>query len=194
MTLQQFAAAFADDCARVGIRGVDGAELMRRILGVGPATQHRSAGTTDAGAPVEPPSPALRARPLMLEAVASLREAGFKTGIITNNFVGDGSDQLIDAAFSPFMDVIVQSCRVGMRKPDPRIFNLAACKLNVPPRRIVYLDDIGTNLKAAAMVGMATIKVGAADADGAEAVRALEARLGLRLVRSVGALLRKARL
>ena len=56
-------------------------------------------------------------------------------------------------------DVFVESCKVGLRKPDPLIYALACRELDVPPSAAVFLDDIGSNLKAAKALGMTTIKV-----------------------------------
>jgi putative hydrolase of the HAD superfamily len=56
-------------------------------------------------------------------------------------------------------DVFVESTRVGLRKPDPRIYQLACSELGVEPSQAAFLDDIGLNLKAARALGMTTIKV-----------------------------------
>ncbi len=68
---------------------------------------------------------------------------------------------------------------VGIRKPSPLIFQLACERLKVPPNQCVFLDDIGINLKAAAGVGMNTIRVGAEDEGGWTALKELETRVGL---------------
>ena len=59
----------------------------------------------------------------------------------------------------PEFDVFIESAREGMRKPDPRIYELACARLGVRPEQAVFLDDIGANLKTARALGMATIKV-----------------------------------
>jgi hypothetical protein len=213
MTLAQFSAVFDRECAAAGVHGASGAEMMRRIVGTsdasGPgraagaasaddlsaatASSSSSSSPASAGTPGTP-ALGLAVRPLMLAAVRALRSQGLKTGIVTNNYTGDGSDALIERAFTPLFDTVVQSCREGVRKPDPRIFLRACERLGVAPGRTVFLDDIGANLKGAAALGMATIRVGVADTTGAEAIPALEGRLGLRLLSAAGALLRKARL
>jgi putative hydrolase of the HAD superfamily len=74
-------------------------------------------------------------------------------------------------------DAFIESARVGLRKPDPRIYQLACEQLGVTPEQAVFLDDIGQNLKAARALGMTTIKV-----DGEQqALSELEALLGLSL-------------
>ena len=56
-------------------------------------------------------------------------------------------------------DVIVESSKAGVRKPDPRIYRMACEQLGVAPAACVYLDDLGVNCKPAAELGMAAIKV-----------------------------------
>lgn len=103
-------------------------------------------------------------RPLMIAAVAKLREHGLKVAALTNNWV---TDESYDARMEPLrrqFDVFVESCKVGLRKPDPRIYRLACERLAVAPERAVFLDDIGGNLKVAKGLGMTTIKVAAPEA------------------------------
>jgi len=54
---------------------------------------------------------------------------------------------------------VVESCRVGMRKPERRIYEYTLRALNVEPHDVVFLDDLGVNLKAAKELGIRTIKV-----------------------------------
>ena len=56
-------------------------------------------------------------------------------------------------------DVIIESSKEGIRKPDPRIYALACERVGVAPQAVVYLDDLGINLKPARDLGMTTIKV-----------------------------------
>jgi putative hydrolase of the HAD superfamily len=119
-------------------------------------------------------------RPSMLEALRRIR-ANFKTGCITNNVKSDNSastwrNESVDEAMALFHHVI-ESSKVGVRKPDPRIYQMMVEALAVDPRNCIYLDDLGINLKPARDMGMATIKVGAAE----PALRTLEELLGLTL-------------
>ena len=57
-------------------------------------------------------------------------------------------------------DVVVESSKVGVRKPEPRFYEIACELLGVEPAECVFLDDLGINLKPAAAMGMTTIKVG----------------------------------
>lgn len=101
-------------------------------------------------------------RPAMLDAIRSVRSRGIKVAALTNNWVM-GSDHEHDARLERLrveFHVFVESCRVGMRKPDPRIYELTCQRLEIEPARALFLDDMGQNLKAAKALGMKTIKVG----------------------------------
>jgi putative hydrolase of the HAD superfamily len=118
-----------------------------------------------------------RARPEMLRAVARLRAHGLRVGALTNNWKTD------EPASGPpplarHFDAFVESRAVGMRKPDPRIYELICRELGVTPNQTAFLDDIGSNLKAAKALGMHTIKVN----DPAQALRELGALVGLDLI------------
>jgi putative hydrolase of the HAD superfamily len=115
-------------------------------------------------------------RPIMVEAIRRLRAHGLLTAALTNNWVSeDQTDKM--GRLRPEFDVFIESAREGMRKPDPRIYQLACARLGVEPAQAVFLDDIGANLKSARALGMATIKV----VDEFDALRELEALVGLAL-------------
>jgi len=59
-------------------------------------------------------------------------------------------------------DHVIESRKVGVRKPEPRFYELALAQLGIRPSEAVYLDDLGINLKPARAMGMATIKVDSA--------------------------------
>ena len=89
-------------------------------------------------------------RPEMVEALRRIKSK-FKTGCITNNLpanaIGsaDGRSLYIAEVMALF-DHIIESAKIGLRKPDPKIYRLMADALAVDPRRCVYLDDLGINL------------------------------------------------
>jgi putative hydrolase of the HAD superfamily len=151
LTVERFVAPFEDDCRAHGLR-VDGAALMRYIAGAGVA------------------------RPRMVRAVGRLRARGLRVGALTNNWATEAPQPA--SPLRELFDVFVESRAVGMRKPDPRIYQLACRELGVEPPRTAFLDDIGANLKAARALGMITIKVGEPDA----ALRELGALVGLDLL------------
>jgi putative hydrolase of the HAD superfamily len=80
----------------------------------------------------------------------------------------------VDEVTSLF-DIVIESSKIGIRKPDPAIYRLACEKMDIQPNRIVYLDDLGINLKPAREMGMTTIKV----LSEAQAIRDLEEVIGL---------------
>ena len=118
-------------------------------------------------------------RPAMVEAVRRCGQR-LKTGLLTNNFVlgpASGADSVgrddraaETGAIVGLFDVVVESSVVGVRKPDPRFYEVACERLEICPEEAVFLDDLGVNLKPARAMGMTTIKV----TDPAEAIAALE--------------------
>ena len=120
-------------------------------------------------------------RPEMVEALKRIK-AKFKTGCITNNLPANAigsmtGRSLYVAEVMVLFDHVIESAKIGLRKPDPRIYQLMVETLKVDPKNCVYLDDLGVNLKPAREMGMTTIKV----ANGAQAIRELEAATGLKL-------------
>jgi len=114
-------------------------------------------------------------RPAMVEAVRRCHRH-LATALITNNFLVDGVT--VDCAdVLEHFDVVIESSRVGLRKPEPAIYRLALNQLGVEPIEAVFLDDLGTNLKPARAMGITTIKVTDPDAALAE----LEAIVGFPL-------------
>lgn len=105
-------------------------------------------------------------RPAVIEAL-KICKRHVKVGCITNNApVGKGagmsSDSQKAAQVSEIMslfDHVIESSKLGIRKPNPRIYELMCEELEVEPARCIYLDDLGINLKPARAMGMLTIKV-----------------------------------
>jgi len=154
----EFDTAFSDEASKLGfaIRGADVLSMLKGDI-----------------------------RPEMVRALDLVKAAGYKTACLTNNMVGgDGvtdrpansREAEIDVIMERF-DAIVESSKVGVRKPEPRFYEIACDMLAVPPIECVFLDDLGINLKPAAAMGMLTIKVLSAD----QAITDLESVLGLTL-------------
>jgi putative hydrolase of the HAD superfamily len=102
-------------------------------------------------------------RPEMVEALRRLA-AKFKTGCITNNLPANaigslGGRSLYVAEVMALFDHVIESAKIGLRKPDPRIYRMMTEALGVDPEACVYLDDLGVNLRPARDMGMITIKV-----------------------------------
>ena len=120
-------------------------------------------------------------RPEMVEALKRIK-AQFKTGCITNNLPANAIGSLTGrslyiAEVMVLFDHVIESAKIGLRKPDPRIYEMMVETLKVDPKKCVYLDDLGVNLKPAREMGMTTIKV----TSGAQAIAELETVTGLKL-------------
>ena len=121
-------------------------------------------------------------RPRMVRVLATCKEH-FKVGCITNNIKPANPEQNTPATrqftdTGPIMamfDVIIESSIEGVRKPSPRIYEIACERLGVNANRCVFLDDLGINLKPARAMGMTTIKV----VDPDDAILELEEATGL---------------
>lgn len=113
--------------------------------------------------------------PRMLRAVEKVSER-FETGLLTNDFPFLDREPMLRELEGMF-DVVVRSSRVGLRKPDPDFYLLACEMAGVHPTEVVFLDDIGVNLKAARALGMRTIKVTEPD----DALEELSHVLGMHL-------------
>jgi putative hydrolase of the HAD superfamily len=94
----------------------------------------------------------------MVEAVRRCGEK-LRTGLVTNNFIMVEEEQSQHPETIDLFDVVIESSKSGLRKPDPRIYELACRELQVEPEEVVFLDDLGINLKPARAMGMTTIKV-----------------------------------
>ncbi|BAM86588.1 putative hydrolase [Bradyrhizobium oligotrophicum S58] len=120
-------------------------------------------------------------RPDMVEALRRIK-AECKTGCITNNLPANaigsqGGRSFYVAEVMALFDHVIESAKIGLRKPDPRIYQMMTETLGVNPLDCVYLDDLGVNLKPAREMGMTTIKVVSAS----QAITELEAATGLTL-------------
>lgn len=106
-------------------------------------------------------------RPRMVHALDWLKTNGYRLGCITNNVpAGEGAGMSRSAEkaakVSEVMarfDHVIESSKIGIRKPDPRIYELMLTTLGKEPAQCVYLDDLGINCKPAATLGMHAIKV-----------------------------------
>jgi putative hydrolase of the HAD superfamily len=122
-------------------------------------------------------------RPRMVAALRRCKSA-FKVGCITNNMAqghGPGmsaspSGALRAGEIMAEFEVVIESSKAGVRKPDPAIYAMMCEALQVSPPACVYLDDLGINCKPAAQMGMTAIKVASED----QALAELERVTGLR--------------
>lgn len=157
ITLAEFDSAFAMESAALGHR-VQGGDVIELLYG--------------------------EIRPQMVRALRRCREF-FVNACLTNNIrtgAGHGlptSDARAEevAEILSLFHLVVESSKVGARKPEARFYRLALEQLAIEPQQAVYLDDLGINLKPARALGMTTIKVESPD----QALAELEQVLGLSL-------------
>jgi putative hydrolase of the HAD superfamily len=91
----------------------------------------------------------------MLDGVRAVRRTGVRTGLLSNSW---GAATTYDLELlEELFDAWVISSEVGLRKPEPAIYELAAERLGLPPEACVYVDDLPGNLKPARALGMATV-------------------------------------
>jgi putative hydrolase of the HAD superfamily len=132
LALDAFAKAWAEEAAALG-HELDGRLVLERLSG--------------------------DLRPRMIAAIDACRK-DYKTACLTNNFASPErvvSEEV--AEVYALFDVVLESRVLGVRKPDPRFYELACTTLGVEPQESVFLDDLGVNLKPARALGMHTIKV-----------------------------------
>lgn len=134
-----FDVAFAEESARLG-HEVRGADVLALLAG--------------------------DVRPEMVAALDRVIAAGYRTACLTNNVtkakdIDPTANERADVAkVMARFDVVVESSKVGVRKPEPAFYERACELLDVQPTDCVFLDDLGINLKPAKAMGMQTIKVG----------------------------------
>jgi putative hydrolase of the HAD superfamily len=148
MSASEFDAAFAAESEALGHR-VPGADVIGMLSG--------------------------GVRPEMVRALDGVIAAGYLTACLTNNVESDSRPE-VDAVMARF-DHVIESSKVGCRKPELAFYELACATTGVDPIEVVFLDDLGINLKPAKAMGMTTIKV----VDPEQAVADLERALDIKL-------------
>ena len=149
ISVEDFNAAFAAEAQALG-GNVSGADVLELLAG--------------------------EVRPEMVAALHRCRDAGFAQACLTNNVATGNPRPEVEDVMAVF-DVVIESSKLGIRKPEPRFYELACAALEVTPEECVFLDDLGINLKPARAMGMTTIKVDTP----AQALGELEVVVGLEL-------------
>jgi putative hydrolase of the HAD superfamily len=151
LSLAEFDEAFAQESDRLGHR-VPGAAVLDLLTG--------------------------DMRPAMFTAVRRCRDAGLVTALLTNNIAPMQERGWADeVGLDDLFDVVVESAVAGVRKPELAAYELVLRKMRLPAEQVVFLDDLGINLKPAKAMGMTTIKV----VDPDDALAELEAVLAISL-------------
>jgi len=100
-------------------------------------------------------------RPAVLDRIADLRRRGYRTAVVTNNFKEITALWRLRVDLDGLFDTVVDSCEVGVRKPDPAIYRLTLARLGgIAPGDAVLLDDFEVNVAGARALGMHGILVG----------------------------------
>lgn len=94
---------------------------------------------------------ALQADDEMVAAVRAARRSGIRTALVSNSWGGRDYPR---EDFDDLFDVVIISGEVGLRKPEPQIFALAAREVGVEPAGCVFVDDFQVNVEGAEAVGM----------------------------------------
>jgi putative hydrolase of the HAD superfamily len=117
----------------------------------------------------------VRANPVMVATARHAKEHGYRVGILSNNVVE--WEPYWRAVVAPVgeVDCVVDSCKVGVRKPDPEIFRRAEKEARVPAEECVLIDDLAENCAAARGVGWRAVHF----RNNAQAVRDLAGLTGL---------------
>jgi putative hydrolase of the HAD superfamily len=155
--------------ALAALRGLETGELE-------PAEFERRFGQllgTDAEGLIEGMFATLQPSEPMIAAVHRARESGVPTGLISNSWTTDHYTSEIRALF----DVAVISAEVGLHKPEPEIYELAAEQLGVAPEDCVFVDDLRENCAGAEAVGMTAVL----HRDTVETITRVEELLGVKL-------------
>ncbi len=97
----------------------------------------------------------------------------YRTAIISNSFVGAREKEQDHYGFGDMCDLIVYSHEVGIKKPNPRIFELACERLGIQSSEMVFLDDVQEAVDAACRAGIHGILF----KDNAQAIAAIETLL-----------------
>jgi putative hydrolase of the HAD superfamily len=98
-------------------------------------------------------------RPAMVQALRRIKEEGLAQACLTNNVAGTEAVRPDVAEVMGLFDAVLESSKLGVRKPDPAFYDLALDTVGVAPTEAVFLDDLGINLKPARALGIRTIKV-----------------------------------
>lgn len=95
----------------------------------------------------------MRPDPAMLDLVTALRSAGLRTGLLSNSWGNHYAPDLL-----AMFDVVVISGRVGLRKPDPAMFELLLDRLDLPADRVAFVDDVPVNVAGARKLGIHAVQ------------------------------------
>lgn len=116
----------------------------------------------------------------MIHEIRRLRDAGIALALLTNNVKEFGDAWRESFPVDELFPVVIDSSEVGMRKPDPRIYQLTCERAGCAPEAAVFLDDNADNVAAARALGIETVHVGRDTMLAIDELRAVLERRGVR--------------
>jgi epoxide hydrolase-like predicted phosphatase len=134
-------------------------------------------GLTDPGHLIDSMFAGMRPEPTLVDATRRARAAGVRTGLISNSWSTGHYDRDF---LGELFDAVVISAEVGMHKPQPQIYLLAAERVGVEPSGCIFVDDLRENCDGAEAVGMTAVL----HRDPNDTVARLEQLLGVELARA----------
>jgi epoxide hydrolase-like predicted phosphatase len=140
------------ECGRVAL--AEFVEHMGLMLESELPKGHKARGLT---APDFDPFAEAEPIPIMIELAKEIREGGVRTAILTNN-VKEWRNWRNRIPIEEF-DPVIDSCEVGLRKPDPAIYSLICNRMDVAPSDCLFLDDHPGNVEAALAAGLEALQV-----------------------------------
>jgi len=122
---------------------IEPAEFERRFGGL--------LGVAETEGLIERMFAAVRPEERLIGAVRAARDGGVRTGLISNSW---GTSIYDPGTLEGLFDAVVVSGEVGLHKPQPEIYRMAAERLGVEPESCVFVDDLRENVHGAEQVGM----------------------------------------
>jgi len=116
----------------------------------------------------------------IVHEIRRLRAERIPLALLTNNVKEFGDTWRTSFPVDELFDLVIDSSEVGMRKPDPRIYELTCERMNATPETSVFLDDNRDNVAAARALGIETVHVGTNPLETIAALRAILERRGVR--------------
>lgn len=89
--------------------------------------------------------------------ITEVRRLGVRTAVLSNDPGGPGADWLRGLGGGRLVDEVLLSGDVGLEKPDPRIYRLAARRLGLAESDCVFVDDLAVNVRGAVAAGMVAV-------------------------------------
>lgn len=108
----------------------------------------------------------------LIEYARGLRPR-YRTGILSNSFVGAREREQAAYGFADLVDEVIYSHECGLSKPDPAIYALACERLRAAPAQTVFVDDYGPCVEGARLAGIHAVLF----QDNAQAIKDIEALL-----------------